>query len=132
MTRPRRFAIRFTGANRAMAVFGIDPDRCRVEVDEGQLHVHLGWAFRLRAPLADIRAVEADDAPVRGWGAHGWRGTWLVNGSSSGLVRITFDPPAHAHTAGVPVTVHVLRVSVDDPDALLETLHPSGEGYASA
>jgi hypothetical protein len=56
----------------------------------------------------------------------------LVNGSSSGLVRITFDPPAHGHTAGVPVTVRVLRVSVDDPDALVQALPRPGEGYASA
>jgi hypothetical protein len=128
----RRFPIRFTGANRAMVVFGIEPGRCRVEIDEGQLHVHLGWAFRLHAPLADIRAVAHDHDPVRGWGAHGWRGTWLVNGSSSGLVRITFDPPAHGHTAGLPVTVRVLRVSVDDPDALIEALPPPGGSYASA
>jgi hypothetical protein len=115
-----------------MVVFGIEPDRCRVEIDEGQLHVHLGWAFRLHASLADVRTVEPDSDPVRGWGAHGWRGTWLVNGSSAGVVRITFDPPAHGHTAGIPVTVRVLRVSVDDPDALVEALLRSGEGYASA
>jgi hypothetical protein len=123
---PTRFSIRFTGVNRGMAALGIDPRSCRVELDEGQLHVHLGWAFRLHAPLADVAAVERDHERVWGWGAHGWRGTWLVNGSSSGLVRITLDPPGHAHAAGVPVTVRVLRVSVDDPDALVEELRRTG------
>jgi hypothetical protein len=129
---PARFPIRFSGPNKGMAMLGIDPHACRVEVDEGQLSVYLGWAFRLRAPLADVRSAEPDPDRVWGWGAHGWRGTWLVNGSSSGLVRITLDPPAHAHTAGVPVTVRVLRVSVDDPDALVEALRHAREGYASA
>ena len=44
------------------------------------------------------------DGRVWGWGAHGWRGTWLVNGSSSGLVRDRARPcrprPARPWIAG--------------------------------
>ena len=122
MAPPVRFPIRFTGANRALAVLGVVPSQCRVELDEAQLHVCFGWAFTMHAPLADVRGAAPDDGPVWAWGAHGWRGQWLVNGSSSGIVRIEFEPPAHAHTAGVPVTVRVLRVSLDDPDGLLAAL----------
>ena len=132
MAAPARFPIRFTGANKAMAALGIDPSTCRVELDEGQLHVHMGWAFRLRAPLADVTSAALDHDRVWGWGAHGWRGTWLVNGSSSGIVRVALDPPGHGHVAGVPVTVRVLRVSVEQPDALVEALAGPEEGYASA
>ena len=92
MAPPARFPIRFTGFNRAMALFGIAPSRCRVEVDEAQLHVSMGWAFEMRAPLADVRVATLDHDRVLGWGAHGWRGTWLVNGSSTGLVRIDSRP----------------------------------------
>ena len=126
MAPPARFPIRFTGFNRAMALFGIAPSRCRVEVDEAQLHVSMGWAFEMRAPLADVRAATLDHDRVLGWGAHGWRGTWLVNGSSTGLVRIDFDPRARATTTGFSVGVRVLRVSVEDPQRLVAALAARG------
>ena len=132
MAPPVRFPIRFTGANRAMGLLGIDPSACRVELDEAQLHVHMGWAFALHAPLADVVSAAPDHDRVTGWGVHGWRGTWLVNGSSSGIVRIELDPPARARTLGFTVDVGVLRVSVDDPDGLLDALRTTPQGYASA
>src|SRR5262249_33718958 len=116
------FPIRFNRANHFMALLGIVPSQCRVDVDEGQLRVAFSWAFRLRAPLADVRSAAPDTAPVLGWGAHGWGGTGLVNGSSSGIVRVELDPPGHGFVVGVPVTVRVLRVSVEDPDGLIAAL----------
>jgi hypothetical protein len=132
MAPPSRFPIRFTGANRAMGLLGLDRGSCRVEVDEAQLHVHMGWAFELHAPLADVRAAAPDHDRVTGWGAHGWRGTWLVNGSSSGIVRLELDPPARARTMRLHVEVRVLRIAVEDPDRLLDAVRPTAEGYASA
>jgi len=123
MARPARFPIRFTGANRAMVLLGIVPEQCRVEVDDGELRVRLGWAFRLDAPRARVRSVALDADRVRGWGAHGWRGRWLVNGSSLGLVRVEFSQAVRARTTGFPVLVERLRVSVEDPDGLLAALH---------
>jgi hypothetical protein len=116
---PARFPIRFTGANKAMVLLGVVPEHCRVEVDEGEFRVLMAWLFQLDVPRANVRSAARDDGRVLGWGAHGWRGKWLVNGSSSGLVRIELDPPGHGRVAGVPVTVRVLRVSVDDPDGLV-------------
>ena len=127
MAMPARFPIRFTGANRAMALLGIAPDRCRVEVDEGELRVRMAWAFRLDVPRAKVRAAARDERRVWGSGVHGWRGKWLVNGSSSGLARIELDPPGHARVIGFPVRIRVLVVSVEDPPALLEALRvPTG------
>ena len=122
MARSQRFPIRFTGANRAMAALGISRSESYVELDEAQVHVQLSWAFRLRASLADVRSAVLDDGRVMGWGAHGWRGRWLVNGSSSGLVRLELDPRARAQVAGIPVRVRVLRVSLEDPAALIDAL----------
>lgn len=122
MAMPRRFPIRFTGVERAMALLGIVPEHARVEVDDGELRVRMGWAFQLDAPRASIREVEPDRDHVLGWGVHGWRGSWLVNGSSSGLVRVTLDPPVVARTAGIRVRVRVLRVAVEDPEGLVGTL----------
>jgi hypothetical protein len=122
MAMPARFPIRFTGANRAMVLLGIAPDLCRVEVDEGALRVRMAWAFRLDVPRANVRAAARDERRVWSWGVHGWRGKWLVNGSSSGLVRIDLDPPGHGRVMGFPVRVRVLVVSVEDPPALLDAL----------
>jgi hypothetical protein len=122
MAMPARFPMRFTGLNRAIVLLGIVPEHCRVEVDGAEVRVRMGWVFHLDAPRANVRGVAPDHGPVWGWGAHGWRGSWLVNGSSSGLVRVEFDPPVRARTAGFPVRVRVLRVSVVDPDALVEAL----------
>ena len=119
---PVRFPIRFTGVNRAMALLGILPETSRVEVDDAEVRVRMSWAFHLDAPRARVQRVEPDNGPVFGWGAHGWGGRWLVNGSSSGLVRIEFDPPVRARMTGFPVPVRVLRVSVEDPDGLVAAL----------
>jgi hypothetical protein len=70
----------------------------------------------------NVRDARPDHGRVTGWGVHGWRGRWLVNGSSSGLVGVDLNPPARARVGPVPVTVRELRVSVDDPDGLVAAL----------
>ena len=119
---PARFPIRFTGVNRAMLILGVAPALSRVEVDEGEVRVLMSWVFSLDAPLARVRSITRDHERVLGWGAHGWRGKWLVNGSSHGMVRIEFDPPVRARCARYPVNVSALRVSVEDPDGLIAAL----------
>ncbi len=121
---PVRFPIRFTGASRAMVMLGVVPEHCRVEVDDGELRVRMAWLFSLDVPRVNVRSVAREEGRVWGWGAHGWRGKWLVNGSSSGLVRIDLDPPGRGRVAGVGVEVRVLVVSVDDPDGLIAALNP--------
>jgi hypothetical protein len=117
-----RFPIRFTGLNRAMSILGLTPGRSWVEVDDETLRVRMGWAFVLDAPRLSVRDARLDHDRVLGWGVHGWRGRWLVNGSSSRLVRIDFGPPVHARMGPIPLGVRELRVSVDDPDGLVAAL----------
>ena len=57
-------------------------------------------------------------------GAHGFRGRWLVNGSSEGIVQLTIDPPARAYVMGVPITLRTLDISVTDPQALIAECAP--------
>ena len=64
-------------------------------------------------------SVETDDDRVWGWGVHGWKGKWLVNGTSQGLVRFTIDPATRALGCFVPLDLRVLRVSVADRDAVM-------------
>jgi hypothetical protein len=114
-----RFPIRFTGLNRAMAVLGLSPAKSWVEVSDERLSVRMSWAFRLDAPLTHVRDARPDHDRVWGWGVHGWRRRWLVNGSSSGLVRIDLNPPVRGNMGPIPITVRELRISVEDPDGLL-------------
>ncbi len=86
-----------------------------MEVDEGALRVRMSWLFGMDVPRANVRAVARDNSRVLGWGAHGWRGKWLVNGSSSGLVRIELDPAGHGRVAGVGVEVRVLGCPSSTP-----------------
>jgi hypothetical protein len=122
-----RFPILFTGVNRGMALLGLLPRWSWVEVGEERIRVRMSWAFRLDAPRATVADARRDLTRVWGWGAHGWGGRWLVNGSSSGLVRIDFEPRARGRVTGVPVRVRELRVSVEDPDGLVAALTRAGQ-----
>ena len=105
-------------------VFGVGPRHSDVRVEDGTLHVSMGWGFRATVPLASIGSAEHYTGRITAWGAHGWRGRWLVNGSSRGVVALTIDPPATARVMGVPVTLKELAVSVTDPDALIDACRP--------
>lgn len=117
-----RFPIRFTGANKAMVVLGLRPANSFVDVGPETVTIRMGWAFRATLPRSSVTAAVHDHDRVLGWGAHGWRGRWLVNGSSSNIVRIGFEPRGRGRTAGFPVNVAIARVSVDEPDALIAAL----------
>ncbi len=125
-----RFPIRFTGANALMGLVGMTPSRCWVDVDEHHLAVRMGMWFELDTERTVVRAAEPDHGRVMSWGVHGWRDRWLVNGSSSGLVRITFEPSVRAWMGPVPLRVRILRVSVDDPEGLVAALAPVGPAGA--
>jgi len=123
----QRFPIRFTGANRAMRFIGITASGSYVTIDDEIVHVRMGWAFVASIQRSSVRSAVADHGPVGGWGVHGWNGRWLVNGSSSGLVRIEIDPDGQGRLlVGWPVRLRVLRVSVDDPDGLVAALDAAG------
>jgi hypothetical protein len=107
-----------------MALAGMAPSRCYVEIDETELRVRMGAWFELDAPRDLVRSAALDTGRVWGWGVHGWRDQWLVNGSSSGLVRVELALAVRAWLAVAPLRVKVLRVSVEDPEGLVETLTP--------
>src|SRR5690349_9012350 len=102
-----------------LGVLAMPGDSRYVALDDDELRVRFGWSFRLTAPRASVVAALRDHDRIGGLGAHGWRGTWLVNTTAKGLVRIVLDPPQRAAVCGMPVTVKVLRVSVAEPEALL-------------
>jgi hypothetical protein len=119
-----RFPIRFTGASAFKGFAGMTKSRCYVDVDDTHVHVRMGMWFELDAERTVVRAAVPDHDRVLSWGVHGWRGRWLVNGSSVGIVRITLQPSARVWMGPAPLRVGVLRVSVEDPDGLIAALAP--------
>jgi len=116
-----------------MGVVGMTPSRCYVEVDDEHVRVRMGMWFELDTERSVVQSAAPDHERVLGWGVHGWRDRWLVNGSSSGLVRVTFEPSVRAWMGPVPLRVRVLRVSVEDPDGLVAALAPPiGPGAAGS
>jgi len=122
MAADQTFHIRYGAFRPLLSILGLGPAFSRVVVGTVSLSVHMGWGFRAEIPLTAITDARTDDRMVGGIGVHGFRGRWLVNGAASGLVAITIDPPARALVIGVPVKLRFLRVSVEDPDALLAAL----------
>jgi hypothetical protein len=88
-----------------------------VAVSDDAVRIVMGWAFRATIPRSSITAIRRSDGPVFGWGVHGWRGRWLVNGSSHGLVTISIDPPVASRVVGLPGRLRQVTVSLVDPDA---------------
>lgn len=105
--------------------------RSEVRLTSTDLRVRMGWAFEATVPRASIRGASR----WRDWpwaiGVHGnLRGSWLVNGSATGLVQLAIDPPARARTAGFPVKLRWLGLGLQDPDGFLAALDlpPMPEG----
>ena len=89
-------------------------------MSEEALAVRYGVLFSIDVPLTAVRvAVRAESTWWRGIGVHGWKHTWVVNGSLRDLVRLTLDPEQRARTLGFRVRVRELVVSVQDPDAFI-------------
>lgn len=100
-------------------------DKARLTVDHDTLHVTMGWAFNADIPLASIKAASRESGRVFSMGVHGWRGNWLVNGSTKGLVKLELDPPVRAKASGFATDLHTLRLSVTDPEDFLGELRAS-------
>jgi len=101
------------------------PRRCRVTIRSAQLEVTMGaggWSFAAGVPRTSIAGVARVSGPVWSWGAHGWRGRWLINGSGRGLVRLTIHPTGRGRCLGVPVKLRELTLSLDDPDGFAAVL----------
>jgi hypothetical protein len=117
-----RFSIRYGVFKPLLSLFGLGPRFSYAELSEDGLKVRMGWGFYASIPRSSITGAERSPGPVSGIGVHGWRGRWLVNGAAAGLVTINVEPATRAWVLGVPVTLRMLRVSLEDPDALLAAL----------
>ncbi len=105
-------------------LFGTGPSRSWIDIYDATVSVRMGWAFGATIDRAANTAAGSWSGRVWGWGAHGWRRHWLVNGTSKGIVTIELDPLQPGRVLGFPLRLRQLSVSVADPDALLAELAP--------
>jgi hypothetical protein len=102
-----------------LGLFGTGRRFSSVTMHADSIDVKMGWAFRGTIPRANIVSAEPTSGRVWGWGVHGWRGRWLVNGSSKGLVRLEIEPAVRSRVCGMPIRLRELTISLDAPEVLL-------------
>jgi hypothetical protein len=101
------------------------PRHSVVEVDAQRVLVRMGpggWAFTADVPRSSIVHAARVDGPVWGWGAHGWRDRWLVNGSGKGLVQLIVAPKAAGRCLFFPLRIGELTLSLEEPDAFVDAV----------
>jgi len=116
------FSIYYGAWRPLLVALALGPGLSGVELGAEELHVKMGWDFRARVPRRAITGARAESGRVGGVGVHGWRGRWLVNGSMERIVSIDIEPEARALATGLPVHVHYLALSLEDPDGFLAAL----------
>lgn len=121
---PVRIPVRFGRVVASLSfLVGLPPSRCYVEATPDELEIVMGWAFRARIPVAAIASAHPGHVrPWEGIGVHGWRGTWVVNGSLEGIVEIRTRELVPARVMGLRVGLRRLLVAVEDPGAVLAAL----------
>ena len=125
MAQPARFPIRFSPANSILfRGLLIPPSSSFVELSDDTIRVRLSWAFSARIPRRLVATAGPGKPPTIRLtaGAHGWGGRWLVNGAPDGIVALELSEPVRAFTAGFPIRLRHLAVSLEDPDAFLAAL----------
>ena len=84
----------------------------------------MGWGFQ--AGIARDQIVSAKPGSGEwffGVGIHtNLRGRWVVNGSLQRIVALDMAPPAWGRCLGVPIRVHRLDISLEDPQGFLNAL----------
>src|ERR1700690_2868282 len=103
MSPTRSFPFRYGVLRFLLTVLGMGPGLSHVELEGDTLRVAMGWAFRAKIPVHQIAGVTPRTGLVGGIGVHGWRGRWLVNGATTGLVVISIEPAVRAWATGIPV-----------------------------
>jgi hypothetical protein len=113
-------------------LLGSGPGSSGVAVDSGELRVRMG-DFKLSVPRSSVRYAGRSRASTHGsTGVHGGRGRWLVNGSASGLVELTIEPPCYIgrglSTMFRRERVRSLTLSMVDPDGFIAAVEGAGHG----
>jgi hypothetical protein len=125
----RLFAIDYSDMGRVSlwtdTLLGGGPGGGGVELNSTVLRVMVP-GFHLDIPRASVRSATRSALRTRSIGVHGGHGRWLVNGSYSGLVELTFEPscyiPRQSSTLFRKMKVSSLTISLVDPDGFIAAI----------
>jgi hypothetical protein len=109
-------------ARALLTVVGLGKGSSYVILSHDTVRVRMGWAFSAEIPRSAILGAHVRIERVLSRGVHGWQRRWIVNGSTNGLVSITFDPAVTARVWPFRVTMKRLTVSVEQPNELVAAL----------
>ena len=117
-------------------LMGMSPKRSSVVLTDDVLRVRMGAWFRLEVPRSSIRTAGRYRDVWWAIGVHtDFQGSWLVNGSASGIVFCAIDPPALGRGVFFRTNVRHLGLGLDEPEAFLAALGvplaPPREGAVS-
>lgn len=105
-----------------LSMMGLGPAMTHVTFREHLLEIRFSYAFRVDVPYSAIYNARPEPGMVSGIGVHGWRGSWLVNGSFKGLVGFDVDQKLNTRLLGFPVTTLHIRMSLAEPQRFLDRL----------
>lgn len=118
-----RFPISYNRTSKVLlGVLGAGPTKSWADVDVQTIRARVGKLGHVEIPRSTVRSVERADRVPRslGYGVHGWgTGTWALNGSNDGAVKLTLGEPASGKVAFFPMRPTVLYLSLDDPDGFI-------------
>lgn len=117
------FPIRFEGWYVPLSTLLLmPPSKSYVLVGPEDIEIRMAWAFHARFPRAAVASATLPRSLTISRGVHGGRGRWLVNGSGRGIVRLDLFPEQRARVLSLWVRLATLRVSVEDPEALVRAI----------
>lgn len=118
-----RFPITYGITMRAFGgLLGLGPRKAWIDVDSNTVEIRMGWAFHAKFPRTAVKLAGLSDRRSFSLGVHGRNGSWLVNGTMSGLVRLDLDPEQRASVLGRDVRLTIVDVSVALPKKLLSAV----------
>jgi len=120
----RRFGVRYSSWLLPLfLILLLGPRRAFVRVTDREVRVRMGWAFDATIPRANLRNVARQPDWWLAIGVHtNFRGSWLVNGSSTGIVGFQVEPPVRATSAGFGGNVSRLSIALEEPEAFIAAL----------
>lgn len=127
MAPPRSFPIRYSKLSRLFFVpLRLGAQHAKVELTDDTLRVRMGWAFRADITRRSIRRAALHRDVWWAIGVHSDRRfkSWLVNGSSKGIVFLDLLPPAKGRAGPFPITIERLGLGLEDPEGFLRQLQP--------
>lgn len=103
------FAIEYSRWFAALATaLGAGPRLSRLDVDDREVTVRMGWAFTAHIPRSSIVAARRHPDIHTAIGVHTTgRGDWIVNGATRDIVELQIAQPAHARALGLRVVCAV-------------------------